>query len=349
MKNINKNIINVGINGFGRIGRTITRLLAKNKKFRICKINDINNDISNLAYLLKYDTIYGKIDCKVSIEDNQLIINKNPVDIFSKKKIDQVNWGKVDLVIEATGSNVNLINSKKILSEKLKKIIITHSPKDHVDFTMIMGVNEHLYNFDKHNIISSSICDASALAPVLDQLEKNFGIENGYVTTLHSWLSYQNLLDGSVQSVASPGHNWKDYSLGRSSPASIITKKTTAISAVERCVPSLHNKISGLSFRVPTPIVCGSDLTINLKKKTSINKLKFFFKNIAKKNKKIFEFQEDSLVSIDHLKTSKSVVIDANYMDLNNSKLLKMVIWYDNEWGYSNRVMDIAELIVQNK
>ena len=139
---------------------------------------------------------------------------------------------------------------------------------------MILGVNEKSYNFKKHNVISSSICDASAIGPILYQIQKKWGIKNGYVTTLHSRLAYQNLLDGSVQSVSNPGHNWKDYSLGRNSFASLITKKTTAIEAVNRCIPKISQKISGLSFRVPTAIVCGSDISINLKKILQSVKLK---------------------------------------------------------------------------
>ena len=160
-------------------------------------------------------------------------------------------------------------------------------------------------------------------------------------------MAYQNLLDGSVQSVSNPGHNWKDYSLGRNSFASLITKKTTAIEAVNRCIPKISQKISGLSFRVPTAIVCGSDISINLKKNSSIGEVKEFFENLSKKNKKIFEYQKEPLVSIDHLKTSKSVSIDSNYIDLNNSNLLKLVVWYDNEWGYSNRVIDILKYVIK--
>ena len=282
-------MIRVGINGFGRIGRAITRIISQKKGIKLCVINDLNNDLNNLAYLLKYDSVYGKFNKEIKTLGKDLVIDKKKIKVFSKKRIQDVKWkeNKVDIVIEATGTNSNLIASRKILSKNLKKVIVTHSPKQNVDFTMILGVNEKSYNFKKHNVISSSICDASAIGPILYQIQKKWGIKNGYVTTLHSRLAYQNLLDGSVQSVSNPGHNWKDYSLGRNSFASLITKKTTAIEAVNRCIPKISQKISGLSFRVPTAIVCGSDISINLKKNSSIGEVKEFFENLSKKKSKI--------------------------------------------------------------
>ncbi len=341
-------MIKVGLNGFGRIGRVLTRILSNKKKYKIALINEIDSDIENLAYLFKYDSIYGKFNGKVNVKNKNIFINKNEIKLFSKKKIEDVPWkkNKIDIIIDASGTNANVDSARKVLKD-VKKIIITHSPKKNIDFTMIFGVNEKKYDHKKHNIISSSICDASAIAPVLKQIEKKWGIESGFVTTLHSRLSYQNLLDGSLKSISSPGHNWKDYSLGRNSFASLIPKKTTAIDAVLRCVPELNGKISGLSFRVPTAIVCGSDLTIKIKKKTNSNDVKKFFKNVSKKEKKIYEYQTEPLVSIDHLKTSKSTVIDSNYIDTINSNLIKMVIWYDNEWGYSNRVVDILDYVTK--
>ncbi len=344
-------MIRVGLNGFGRIGRVVARILSTKRKYKLVLINEIDNDIENLAYLFKYDSLYGKFNGRVKKNGNSILINKDEVKIFSKKKIEDVPWkkNKIDVVIDASGTNSNVRSSKKILKNGVKKVIITHSPNNNIDFTMILGVNEKNYNHIKHNIISSSICDASAIAPVLNQIEKKWGIESGFVTTLHSRLSYQNLLDGSLKSISSPGHNWKDYSLGRNSLASLIPKKTTAVDAVTRCVPKLKGRISGLSFRVPTAIVCGSDLTIKVKNKTNTNDVKNFFKNLSMKQKKIYEYQTEPLVSIDHLKTTKSAIIDSNYIDTVNSNLVKMIIWYDNEWGYSNRVIDILDYVTKKR
>jgi len=263
-------MINVGINGFGRIGRSITRIISDTNNIRVSIINEIDENIDNLSYLIRYDSVYGKFNKKVEVKNKNIIsIDKNDIKVFSKKTIDEVPWEKydVDVVIDATGVKANVKNSKKILSKKLRKVIITHSPENFVDFTLILGVNEKKYDNKKHNVISSSICDASALGPILHQLDKNFDIENGFVTTLHPRLSYQNILDGSIKSVSNPGHNWKDFSLGRDSISNLIPKNTTAVKAVTKCLKNLENKIDGLSFRVPTAMVCASDLTIQLKKK----------------------------------------------------------------------------------
>tara|TARA_B100000401_G_C52792186_1_gene713988 strand:- start:522 stop:1568 length:1047 start_codon:yes stop_codon:yes gene_type:complete len=344
-------MIRVGINGFGRIGRAITKIISKSKNIKISVINEIDENIGNLYYLLKYDSIYGKFNQKVKVDSDKqtIFIANNKIKIFSKKNIDEVNWKKfgVDVVIDATGVEKNVINAKKIINKKLSKVIITHSPNKYIDNTLILGANENSYSYKKHNIISSSICDASAIGPVLSELEKKFGIERGFITTLHPRLSYQNVLDGSLKSVSNPGHNWKNYSLGRDSISNLIPKNTTAVKAVTKCLKKLDNKLSGLSFRVPTAIVCASDLTIQLKTKIVKKDIFNHFKNLAKSKSKIFGFQEESLVSLDHLGTSKSVIVDANFINLLDSNLLKMVIWYDNEWGYSNRVVDIAKFVLK--
>ncbi len=342
-------MIKIGINGFGRIGRAITRIISSKKDFRILAINEINNDVSNLTYLLKYDTIYGKLKSKVIAKKNEIYLGNNKIKFFHKKNITEVPWNKlgIDIVIDATGIAKNVQDAKKIINNSVKKVLITHSPEKNIDFTMIMGVNEKLYKYKKHHVISSSICDASAIGPVLKVLNDSFEIETGFVTTLHPRLSYQNLLDGSLKSVSSPGHNWKDFSLGRDSISNLIPKHTTAVKAVTRCMNSLKNKISGLSFRVPTSIVCASDLTIKVKKNTSTEEIKKIFKYLSIKNNKIFEYETQSLVSSDYLGTNKSVIIDAKFINTINKNLIKMIIWYDNEWGYSNRVVDIAKHILK--
>lgn len=343
-------MIRVGINGFGRIGRALTRLIFEKKIFKLCLVNEKVNDIKNLAYLLKHDSIYGKFEKDIKVKGKNLIIDNKTIYFSSHKKIDEAEWANynVDIVIDASGTHENLILAKNVIKTGVKKVLVTNSPKSDIDFTMIIGVNDNQYNYRKHNLISSSICDASAITPLLKAISLKWGISSGFITTLHSRLSYQNLLDGTVESVSSPGHNWKDYSLGRDSMASLITKKTTAIEAISKCLPLLKNKILGLSYRVPTAIVCSADITLQLKKKP-INKQTVlnFLKNLSKKFPSIFGYQTEALVSIDHLKTEKSLVIDSNFVDLSNTKLLKLIIWYDNEWGYSNKVLDIVKKILK--
>ena len=166
---------------------------------------------------------------------------------------------------------------------------------------------------------------------------------------MHPRLSYQNLLDGSLKSVSNPGHNWKDYSLGRDSITNLIPKKTTAVKAVTKCLNNLENKILGISFRIPTSIVCASDLTIKVKTKIDSQAISNLFKKLSSTKKNIFEYQTERLVSSDHLGTTKSVIIDSNFIDVIDANLIKMIIWYDNEWGYSNRVVDIAKYVLSKK
>tara|TARA_Y100000741_G_C18258271_1_gene559714 strand:+ start:1164 stop:2201 length:1038 start_codon:yes stop_codon:yes gene_type:complete len=344
-------MIRVGLNGFGRIGRAITRIASDKKNIKIVAINDLDEDKNNLAYLLKYDSIYGKFNKKISLRNNKIKINKNTINFYTKNKIDQVPWKKnnVDIVIDATGLDENIQLSRKLFKQGVKKVLITNSPNKKVDFYMVIGANEKDYNYKKHNIISTSICDASALAPILKSIDQKWNIENGFVTTLHSILSYQNLLDGSLKSISNPTHNWKDYSLGRNSTLSLIPKNTTAVDAIEKCVPSLKDKLMGLSFRVPTNIVCSSDISLKVSKKCSLAELREFLKKISKIKKNIFKYEEENLVSIDHLGTNKSLIIDSNYLKVLNSKMIKIILWYDNEWGYSNRVIDIANLVLNKK
>jgi len=345
-------MIKVGINGFGRIGRAITRIISDLKDINVAAINDIDDDTENLSYLLRYDTIYGKFKHNVKLKSkNNLLINDNTVQFYSESMIDNVPWHdhKIDLVIDASGVEKNVISSKKIIKNDLTKVVITHSPDKNIDHTIIMGVNEKSYDYNKHNIISSSICDASALGPILSELDKNYGVESGFITTLHPRLSYQNLLDGSLKSVSNPGHSWKDYSLGRDSISNLIPKKTTAVKAVTKCLNNLEKKILGISFRIPTSIVCASDLTIRLKTKVDKQILSNHFKQLSVSNGEIFGYQTERLVSSDHIGTSKSVIVDSNFIDVIDSNLVKMVIWYDNEWGYSTRVVDIAKLVLNKK
>ena len=251
---------------------------------------------------------------KCHFKNKNLLVNNNSIKLYTYDKIEKVPWtrDKVDILIDATGLQRNINKSKSVLRSGVKKVLLTHSPKSGPDFYMVLGANENKYNNKKHNIISTSICDASALSPILKEIDAKYKIENGFITTLHSILSYQNLLDGSLKSVSNPTHKWKDYSLGRNSTLSLIPKNTTSVSAVEKILPNIKNKLSGISFRVPTNIVCGSDISIKVKK-FKCKRTKNFFKNLSKNNKNIYKYEEEKLVSIDHLGTTKSLVIDSNF------------------------------------
>ena len=344
-------MIKIGLNGFGRIGRAITRITEERNDCEIVAFNEIDPDIKNAVYLLRYDSVYGRFGGDVSSNGSTLIINGRKVKMYSESNGLDIPWEKhkVDVLIDASGVRENVKAAHSIINKGVPKIIITHSPRKNVDFTMIMGANEHQYDINKHHVISSSICDASAIAPLLIEVDKKWGIENSFVTTLHPWLSYQNLVDGSLKSVSSPGHFWRDFSLGRNSTLSLIPKDTTAGAAIIRVAPQLENKLEAISFRVPTSIVSASDLTIQTTADVSENDLRIFLKYLSLERNNIYEYQKENLVSIDHVGTTKSLIIDSNRLKVLNSHMVKIIIWYDNEWGYSSRVVDIAQLVTNNK
>lgn len=341
-------MIKIGLNGFGRIGRAVTRIIEQCSDCEIVVINEIDPDVKNSAYLLKYDSTYGRFRGTVDAHDDKLVINGRDVQMHFERSSAKVPWEKnnIDVLIDATGISENVVAAHDLIKRGIPKVVITHSPRQNIDLTIILGVNEEEYDSQKHHVVSSSICDASAITPVLYEIDNKWRIENSFVTTLHPWLSYQNLVDGSVKSISSPGHFWQDYSLGRSSVMSLIPKDTTAGEAAIRVAPQLAGKLDAISFRVPTSIVSGSDMTIQVGRDVTLDELRRHFKDLAAAKSRIYEYQEEHLVSIDHRGTTKSAVIDANRIKVLNKRMIKMVVWYDNEWGYSNRVVDIARMII---
>ncbi|MBI2095267.1 MAG: aldehyde dehydrogenase [Candidatus Omnitrophica bacterium] len=343
-------MIRIGLNGFGRIGRAIFRINEKQKRFQVVAINDLDDNVENHAYLLKYDSIHGRFKGKVNAKNGnrEMSVGGGRVRFYSEADISKVPWKKygVDIVVDASGVYHNVLASRRLLKNKIvRKIIITHSPKDGVDFTMIFGVNETQYDPRRHGIISSSICDVNAAAPALKILDEAYGIEQGYMTTLHPWLSYQNLLDGSVRSVSSPGHFWQDFCLGRASTCSLIPKQTTVGEALGRVLPSLASRVNVISFRVPTGSVSASDITLTLRKVPKADEINKLFKNAARRNAQVIGYQEESLVSVDFLGIDQSLVVDGRWTRSNPKGGVKLVLWYDNEWGYSCRVVDAIGLV----
>jgi len=339
-------MIKVGINGFGRIGRAIFRINELNPIFEIAAINDIDPLIENHAYLINYDSIYGPLTNKISTNNNSFIKNNGKqITFYSEERIDLVPWSDMDIniVIDCSGIYSNVVNSHNLINTGLQKVITTHSPKDSVDQTLIMAANEESYDQSNHHVISSSICDANACAPVLKLIDRRLGIVDGFITTLHPWLGYQNLLDGSTKSVSSPGHYWSDYALGRSSIESLIPKPTTLVPALEKVLPELTNNIHAMSFRVPTSIVSASDIVLTLDKKANFESLESMFKELEKEYPDVILVNEESLVSIDFKGINQSCVIDLRWLKTINNKI-KLVLWYDNEWGYSNRITDLIKL-----
>lgn len=345
-------MLRIGLNGFGRIGRAVTRILSDRPESELVVVNELNPDLRNLVYLLKYDSLYGRFEkpVRVESEDETLLVDKVAIQFYSHRDIRAVPWEEhgIDVLIEATGVDANAVAAHELINRGIPKVVITNAHCA-VDATMILGVNEDTYDASRHNVISSSICDANAIAPILYELDKCWGVESCFITTLHPWLSYQNLLDGTVASVASPGHSWKDYSLGRASVLSLIPKDTTAAKATLAVLPRLEGRLDAISFRVPTHIVSASDICAVLGADVSAEEVNAHFAERARAVPRIFGFEQDHLVSIDYLRTTQSTIVDARRTKVLNGRLLKIVTWYDNEWGYSSRVVDVAALVAEKR
>jgi len=336
------NKLNIAINGFGRIGRAIAKINAKYKVFNLVLINDINPYVDNMAYLFKYDSTYGKFPGTVTSSANKIIINDQEIVCTSHRRLNDVPWNEhgVSIVIDASGIEKNISDAKSIVAQgKVQKVIVTHSSTE-VDKEIIMGVNDELLTLDD-NVVSNSICDTNAISHILKWIDDEYGIKSGALTTLHPWLSYQNLVDGPSISQINPGVVWTDYALGRASSDSLIPKNTTAMTATERVLPYLSGRILSFSYRIPTDIVASSDITLNLKQKVSEDEVRAY---LTKKcdDSKYVTLNNESLVSLDYEQMEESAAIDMQWLKALD-KTIKIVLWYDNEWGYSARVLDLAK------
>lgn len=341
-------MIKIGINGFGRIGRAIFRNNLDKSFFEVVAINDINPDNENIAYTLNYDTLYDRLPVPFTVAGDKLVSpdGSSEIRITHERSIADVDWAGAgcDFVIDASGVYQNVLDSQKLIeSKQVKKVFITHSPKD-VDFTMVLGANDHLLDLDKHHVISTSICDATAIAPVTKAINDAFGIDHAYATTLHPWLNYQNLMDGPASSWSVPGEIYHHFALGRSSIGNMIPKPTSAIAATCTVLEQegINQEMFGsFSYRTPTAIVGSADLTYNLEKETSAEEVKALFAKLESEQKwSIFHNNMEPLVSLDFKKADFAVIIDHRWTDVVRGKMLKLVLWYDNEWGYAARVLD---------
>ncbi len=337
----------IGINGFGRIGRTIARILAEESELELVAINDAVNDIHNLTYLWNYDSTYGRLNPLACVDQQAQCIQHQGQEIrfLSQPDMSQVPWDElgVDIVIEASGVSQNALIARQMSLQQDVRVILTHASSDDVDRFVIMGINDtEISSSDR--VFSSNICDANAVAHPLAALDQEYGIAGGFISTMHPWLSYQNLVDAPLKSQSNPTHNWRDYSLGRGSVGSLIPKNTTLVDALEKVLPDIAQKINGFSYRVPTQIVSSADMTIQLQRPADVDEVKSYLMTYFAQSDYV-KMNHDSLISVDYLAEPYSVIIDFQWLAINNSNLLKMITWYDNEWGYSSRVADLCRLI----
>ncbi|TCS81769.1 ArsJ-associated glyceraldehyde-3-phosphate dehydrogenase [Tepidibacillus fermentans] len=331
-------MVKVGINGFGRIGRNVFRAALNNPDIEVVAVNDLT-DAKMLAHLLKYDSVHGKLDAKVEVVEGGFTVDGKLVKVIAERDPANLPWKElgVEIVVESTGRFTNAEDAKKHLEAGAKKVIIS-APAKNEDITVVMGVNHEKYDPAKHHIISNASCTTNCLAPFAKVLHENFGIKRGLMTTVHSYTNDQQILDLPH----------KDYRRARAAAMSIIPTTTGAAKAVSLVLPELKGKLNGFAMRVPTANVSVVDLVAELEKEVTVEEVNAALKKAAEGELKgILQYSEEPLVSIDYNHDPHSSSIDALSTMVMEGSMVKVVSWYDNEWGYSNRVVDLAAYIAK--
>ena len=327
-------MIKVAINGFGRIGRNALKILLDRRDVQVVAINDIT-DAKTLAHLLKHDSSYGTYDKRVSATESSLLINTREIPVYAERDPAKLPWKKlgVDVVIESTGFFTNPEDAKAHITAGAKKVVISAPAKGEGAKTIVIGVNEEIVDASD-KIISNASCTTNCIAPVMKVLEDEFGIEKAMMTTIHSYTGSQKILDAPA----------KDLREARSAAENIVPTSTGAAKATGLTIPSLTGKFNGISVRVPTPVVSLSDITAILKRDTTKEELVNFFKKVAKEPyyEGIIGVTEEELVSSDFIGDPHSCIVDLPLIDVVDGNMVKVVAWYDNEWGYSNRLVELA-------
>ncbi|MEK6679891.1 MAG: type I glyceraldehyde-3-phosphate dehydrogenase [Nitrospirota bacterium] len=324
--------IKVGINGFGRIGRNFFRTSLGNKEIEITVINDLT-DAKTLAHLLKYDSVHGIFDAKVEAKEGAIVVNGRESKILAVKDPAVLPWKDmgIDIVIESTGHFTDKAGASKHLTAGAKKVIIS-APAKEPDLTVVMGVNENDYDPKKHNIISNASCTTNCLAPVAKVLLDNFGIKRGLMTTIHSYTNDQRILDLPH----------KDLRRARAAAVSMIPTTTGAAKAVGLVLPSLKGKVDGMAMRVPTANVSVVDFVCEVEKDVTEDEVKAALRKAAEGPLKgILSYSDEELVSVDFNNNPNSSIVDANLTKVIEKRMVKVISWYDNEWGYSSRLKDL--------
>ena len=335
-------MLKVDINGFGRIGRNVLRIAQErlDKDIEIVAIN-ARAEAETLAHLFTYDSCYGIFKGNVEVKDeNTIKINSNEIKILRHNDPEEIPWKElgVDVVIESTGLFTQKEKASKHIKAGAKKVIIT-APGKGEDITIVMGVNEDDYDNEKHNIISNASCTTNCLAPMAKVLDEKFGIEKGLMTTIHAYTNDQRILD----------KNHKDLRRARAAAESMIPTTTGAAKAVSKVLPQLEGKLNGFSVRVPTPTVSMVDLVCELKKDVTLEEVNNVLKEASKgKLNGILGYCDKPLVSIDYRGDSRSSIIDALSTMVIDKNMVKVVSWYDNEWGYSTRTVDLVNYVAKN-
>ncbi|MGI6096713.1 MAG: type I glyceraldehyde-3-phosphate dehydrogenase [Dethiobacteria bacterium] len=327
----------VGINGFGRIGRNTLRCALRRPNFEVAAINDLA-DSATLLHLFKYDSLYGKFPGEAALQGENMIVEGKEIAVFREKDPLHIPWkdAGVDIVIEATGKFRKRELASRHLKAGAKKVIVT-APVNDGDFSIVIGVNEDKYDPQKHHIISNASCTTNALAPIVKVLHEHFGIVKGLMNTTHSYTNDQHLLD-----LPHP-----DLRRARAAAISIIPTSTGAAKTVGVVIPELKEKIDGLAVRVPTPTVSLVDFVAELKSEVTVEAVNAAFKTAAKELEGILSFSDQPLVAADYRQDPHSCIIDGLSTMVVGGNMARVVAWYDNEWGYSTRVADLADFVAE--
>jgi glyceraldehyde 3-phosphate dehydrogenase len=323
--------IKIAINGFGRIGRVVFReLFNRNEDVEFVGINDLT-DAKTLAHLFKYDSVHGKFKGEVKVDGNNLVVNGRTIPISAERSIEALSWGNLDVVIEATGVYTKKADLEKHIANGAKKVVLTAPAKDTLDATVVLGVNDNIIE-DNHKVLSNASCTTNCLAPMVKVLNDKFGLVNGFMTTVHAYTNDQRILDLP--------HS--DLRRARAGAVNAIPTSTGAAKAVGLVIPELNGKLKGYSVRVPLPDGSLTDLTANLSREVTKEEINAAMKEAADTYLKgILEYSEEPLVSSDIVGNPASCIFDSMLTDVNGS-MVKVVGWYDNEFGYSNRIIDLV-------
>ncbi|RUM90770.1 MAG: type I glyceraldehyde-3-phosphate dehydrogenase [Thermovibrio sp.] len=326
--------VKVAINGFGRIGRSFYRIVHNDPEIEVVAINDLT-DAPTLAHLLKYDSVHGKFKADITCDGDELVIDGRRIKVYADPNPEELPWGDlgVDVVLESTGRFRDREGAGKHLKAGAKRVVIS-APGKNPDATFVMGVNHREYNPEKHRIVSNASCTTNCLAPIAKVLLENFGIVSGFLTTVHAYTMDQRLLDAPH----------RDLRRARAAAVSMVPTTTGAAKAVGLVIPELKGKFNGISIRVPTPDVSLVDFVCVLERETTIEEVNGALKAASENELKgILAYSEEPLVSIDYLGNPHSSIVDGLSTDVINGNLVKVIAWYDNEWGYSNRLADLIK------
>jgi glyceraldehyde 3-phosphate dehydrogenase len=330
--------VKVGINGFGRIGRNIFRAALNDPAIEVVAVNDIT-DAKTLAHLLKYDSILGNLPNRIISTDDCMHVDDRSIRVFKVKELDKVDWNSTgaQIVVESSGDFNKGPEARKHIRGCVEKVVIT-APATDPDFTTVLGVNFQSYDPVKHNVISNASCTTNCLAVVVKVMLESFGITSGIMTTIHSYTNDQRLLDLPH----------KDLRRARAAALSMIPTSTGAAKSLHLVIPEVKGKLDGYALRVPTPDVSLVDLTVNTEKSVTTDDVNAAFRKAAEGPLQgLLEYTEEELVSIDFRGNPHSAIIDANYTRIVGSNCVKVLAWYDNEWGYSSRCVDLVKMIAK--